>query len=159
MEGGLRHAQGVQRARLSMPLHPVQLPWSPQLHQPSAGSSPGSSESLLDHLSGCIKACELHPCSNQCLKDRPSVNLFRAQIHPRSEQCGAASNPCPSRLQRVLMLTRAGGLAPALHPPPWFPPPVAPRKPQGFSPPLGALGEFLGRSAVNWQPMETTRYF
>ena len=82
VEGGLRHAQGVQRARLSVPLHPVQPSQSPQLHQPSAGSSPRGSESLLDHLSGRFKACELHPCSNQCLKDCPSVNPSGACVTP-----------------------------------------------------------------------------
>lgn len=78
-----------------MRLHPTQPPGSPQLHQPSAESSPRSSVCLPHQLSGCVQACELHFCSSQCLKNHPSENPFSVQIPLCSEQCGAGSQPCP----------------------------------------------------------------
>lgn len=86
--------RGAESARLSVPLRPVQPPGSPRLLQPSAGSSPRSSESLLDRLSGCVKACELHPCSGQCLKDRPGVTPSAFRFIPAAN--GVV--PAPSRV-------------------------------------------------------------
>lgn len=58
-----------------------------------------NSESLLGHISGCFRACELHPCSNQSLRDFPCVNSFSEQLHPHSEQRSAVSDARLYRLQ------------------------------------------------------------
>lgn len=67
-----------------------------------------NSESLLGHISGCFTACELHPCSNQSLKDFPYVNSFSEQLHPHSEQCSTVSSARLYRLQSSDVCSRLG---------------------------------------------------
>lgn len=124
--------------------HPAQPLWSPQLLQPSAGSSPRSSESLLDRLSGWDEMqlvpegppqCECLPRTNSSPQRAvgcwlQAVSLQAAGSTGVNRRWGSCSCFTPSAL---ISTTRT------------------PREPQGCSPPLGALGTSLGRSAVNWQ--------
>lgn len=91
----LQRAEGCSESQADHASPSYTAPGRPQLHQPPAESSPRSRACLLHHLPACVQACELHPCSNQCLKNHPSENAFGAPIPPCSEQRGAGSQPCP----------------------------------------------------------------